>query len=468
MSGLDISTGGRTSVDTDELREFAHFLNTLSGQLFDWHLDAVAAAGALDAVPAAARFDFARASLDSASSALGRASDQSGRVAVSAATAAETYATAEGFAHGLADWAGALASQAVAALAVRALPVLIAPAAVSLLPAVGPALVAAGLLWANPVTRRAVAGLGVQFGAWATSNARQVATPGAVSLVRAAVSVSDDVVAGATGLPRAVVGSGSAGLASSVLVGASSRLTETPVAVAATPRATPVAPPTTVADLAARIPPSAPGQPQIRIEEYTTADGTPSWTVYVAGTVEMHAGSSEEAFDIESAVGSMAGEDGAAYRAVREAMADAGIGAEDHVTLTGHSQGGLVAAAVAASGDYRVDSVVTFGAPSAQIPTLDGVTTVAVEHADDLVPALAGEPPAGDERIVVSRDTEARDREGDSLLDAHSLAEYGRTAELMDASGDRRMGELRSALEGIAPAGQAGSATDYRADRVAD
>jgi pimeloyl-ACP methyl ester carboxylesterase len=218
--------------------------------------------------------------------------------------------------------------------------------------------------------------------------------------------------------------------------------------------------------VASRIPSTTGGGPQVRIEKYASPAGETRWSVYVGGTVELIPARTDEAFDIESAVASVAGEDGAAYRAVLDAMADAGVGTEDAVAITGHSQGGLVAAAVAASGEYAVDTVVTFGAPSAQVPVLDGVTTVAVEHSDDLVPALAGTEPVDDERTIVSRDTLSRAQEGDSLLSAHSIEEYTRTAELMDASDDRRMIELREALARIAPEGGPGSSTLYRADRV--
>jgi hypothetical protein len=371
-------------------------------------------------------------------------------VGAAASVAATAYGTADRVANSLVDWVGGLAGRAVGFFATRALPALIAPLASSALPVIVPALVAAGVVWAHPVSRRAVAALGADLGSWIGANSRYVATPAAVGLVRAVVSASDDVVAGALRLPRRA---------------ADARLVDTPVSVAPVGGARTITAPSTVADIAARIPANAPGQPQIRIEKYEGPEGDRAWAVYVGSTVEFGVGESEEPFDLESAIGTMAGEDGAAYRAVEQAMSDAGVAADEPVTLAGHSQGGLVAAALAGSGDYAVDSLVTFGAPSAQIPAPDGVPTVVVEHSDDLVPALAGQAPADDARTVVSRDTLSREQEGDSLLSAHSIEEYTRTADLMDRSDDQRLVEFRESLMRSAASGASGVATEYRADR---
>jgi hypothetical protein len=466
MSGIDVSTGGRTSVDTDELHEAAARLEALAALIVDWRFDLLAAGAALAAVPDATPYDFAHADLGAAEIALGRAADAATRVGDATALAASVYGGAEDLAQSFLDGLGGLAGHAFGLVVTRSLPALVAPITVSALPFVAPALAVGGALWAHPVTRRAISRLGADLGAWIAGNSRHVATPAAVGLVRAVVSTSDDIVAGATGAPRGLAGAGLAGLASSPIVGAAARVTDTAVAVAPAGRVAPVAAPAGVADVASRIPSTTGGGPQVRIEKYASPAGETRWSVYVGGTVELIPARTDEAFDIESAVASVAGEDGAAYRAVLDAMADAGVGTDDAVAITGHSQGGLVAAAVAASGEYAVDTVVTFGAPSAQIPVLDGVTTVAVEHSDDLVPALAGTEPVDDERTIVSRDTLSRAQEGDSLLSAHSIEEYTRTAELMDASDDRRMIELREALARIAPEGGPGSSTLYRADRV--
>jgi hypothetical protein len=465
MSGIDVSSGARSSVDTDEIHERAMYLDMLAATVSAWRFDVREAAAAVAAVPQAAAYDFARSDLLAAGAALERASDQAARVGAAAAVAATAYGTADRVANSLFDWMGGLAGRAVGFLATRALPALIAPLAGSALPVVIPALVAAGVVWAHPVSRRAVATLGADLGSWIGANSRYVATPAAVGLVRAVVSASDDVIAGALRLPRRAADAGLVGVVSSPLVAGTTRLVDTPVSVAPVGGARTITAPSTVADIAARIPANAPGQPQIRIEKYEGPEGDRAWAVYVGSTVEFGVGESEEPFDLESAIGTMAGEDGAAYRAVEQAMADAGVGADEPVTLAGHSQGGLVAAALAQSGDYAVESLVTFGAPSAQIPAADGVSTVVVEHSDDLVPALAGQAPADDARTVVSRDTLSREQEGDSLLSAHSIEEYTRTADLMDRSDDQRVVEFRESLMRSVAGGASGAATEYRADR---
>ena len=78
------------------------------------------------------------------------------------------------------------------------------------------------------------------------------------------------------------------------------------------------------------------------------------------------------------------------YRAVVQAMREAGIRPGEPVIEVGHSQGGLIAAQVAASGEFNSVATVTFGAPSGEVPVPDGVDTVAVEHSDDIVPGMGG------------------------------------------------------------------------------
>jgi hypothetical protein len=78
-----VSTGGRTSVDTDELHEAAARLEALAALIIDWRFDLLAAESALAAVPDATPYDFAHADLGAAEIALGRAADAATRSASS-------------------------------------------------------------------------------------------------------------------------------------------------------------------------------------------------------------------------------------------------------------------------------------------------------------------------------------------------------------------------------------------------
>lgn len=485
MTDIDVSTGGRTSVATDELVACAMVLDGIAGDALLRRFDLAAAEMGLVVLPDAAPFAFAAGDIADAVASLERAGAQAAEVASALTVAAGAYDLAESAATMVADVGAAFAAQMAGSLVLRSLPALVAPAVLAALPFAAPALVSAGVLWANPVTRRVIARFGTEAGEWIWANARVLSTPAVVGLVRAAVSASDDLVAGATGAPRFLTGSGTRGVVSSPLAAGVSRWIDTPVSIRQTAPAvqavpavqnTPTVPappavtagpgaesaPRSIADVSRRIP-SGQGPTRVRIEKYTTEDGRSSWAVYIAGTAEMLPGGGPEAFDIESAVASVAGEDAAAYRAVDAAMSEAGIAPGDPVMLAGHSQGGLIASAVAGSGDYSVDTVVSFGSPGAHVPTLDEVTTIAVEHTDDLVPALAGQPPVGDDRVVVTRDSHARETVP-GAFGAHGLSEYTETAELMDASLDPRLVELRATLDSITEGKHAGT-FEYQARR---
>ncbi len=75
-------------------------------------------------------------------------------------------------------------------------------------------------------------------------------------------------------------------------------------------------------------------------------------------------------------------------------MDEAGIRPGQPVMLTGHSQGGIIAATLAADPDFRarydVESVVTAGSPVARFDIPPSVSVLALEHDQDVVPMLDG------------------------------------------------------------------------------
>ena len=290
---------------------------------------------------------------------------------------------------------------------------------------------------------------------------RFITNPAVVLLTKLTVSSLDEVVAGGYGIPLPValaLGNpgmgltGATGTALGVLaLGRSGgRFREGPVSVAAVGAPVRARPPKGVRDLAANIPKAVEGQPQVRIERYGSP-GNWSWAVYVGGTVDWDSVARTEPWDLTANISAMAKQKSGSYEAVMEAMDAAGITAGDPVVIAGHSQGGLIATQVAASGAFDVQAVVTLGAPESPVPVPPGVATLTVEHTDDIVTAFGGASLIdSDDRVTVRREAfvSAPLPEGE-VLPAHHLDTYRETARLIDASPETTLQGFRDTVTGI-------------------
>jgi len=310
---------------------------------------------------------------------------------------------------------------------------------------------------------------------WLAENPRALTNPLLPAALRVLVSSVDDAASGVSALPFPVsfaLGDQGAGLlgvttsAAGVLAVARplGLLRETAVTVNRVGGPTPARPPTGFGELASRIPAGAAAGAQVRVERYGPA-GSAAWVVYIGGTAEWSPGVTEEPWDLSSNVAAVAEEGAGSYRAVVEAMREAGVQRADPVVQVGHSQGGLVASQVAASGQFNTVMVATFGAPNGQVEVPAGLAAVAVEHSDDIVPALGGIGARAEDRVVVRREVFATEPVPvDPALPAHALTAYRETARLMDASPEPRLREFRSAL-GTVLGGEPGSMSRWRGVR---
>lgn len=316
---------------------------------------------------------------------------------------------------------------------------------------------------------------GSPFGQFVTSLERRLPDSGqlmshplAVPATAHLASGADDFLAGVLGMPKPphdgafggedlVAGAAIAGLA---MVGAQA-LQETPVRVSAVERST-AKPADNYTDLVSRIPRADEGAAQIRIEKYDTG-----YVVYLGGTIDSGVEPTDEPWDMTSNITAIAELDSGSYLAAVMAMREAGISAEDNVILVGHSQGGLVAAQLAASGEYRVSDVVTVGAPLHQVELPDEVNLVAVEHNEDVIPSLSGvaAPASVATHITVTRSLYSHSAvPRGEVLPAHNLSRYVETAAVMDRSGDPK---LAAEQKRIAEKTQGeATVTMWRADRV--
>ncbi len=264
-------------------------------------------------------------------------------------------------------------------------------------------------------------------------------------------------------------------------------LKQQPVFVSGSPPGS-CAPPQGYAELLSRIPRS---QAQVRIERLGTgmgmgtvvgtAAGTSTGSgsdagrviVYIAGTKDFGLTPGREPWDMASNALALSGSAMAdSERAVREALRQAGVDANAPLMLVGHSQGGLIAARLAASGEFNVTDVVTAGAPSRGVSIPESIRVTTIEHTNDVIPALSSAAPVGVATGAASagalriRETLAEGAPT-TRLPAHVLSGYINTARRMDESTDPLVRRRRAELTTVPNAQAKCSATEYTAVRSA-
>ena len=170
---------------------------------------------------------------------------------------------------------------------------------------------------------------------------------------------------------------------------------------------------------------------EIAIEEHVTVgeDGvtTRSWTVDIRGTQSFAIGQSGPQ-DMTTNLQGVAGMASDQLDAIMEAMDAAGISPEEAVEFAGHSQGGIMAAQLAADpavrARYNVVSVVTAGSPTATVAPSD-VPVLSYENSGDIVPGLDGNATRGDNVTTVRfHDYEAAAHPEDPVPSSHSAPLY--------------------------------------------
>ncbi|MCH4849590.1 alpha/beta hydrolase [Bifidobacterium pseudolongum] len=161
----------------------------------------------------------------------------------------------------------------------------------------------------------------------------------------------------------------------------------------------------------------------IAISQYRRQDGSQAWLVTIPGTdgqkdspfgwiqnAELMSASAAQRRDADSA------------RLVVQAMHQAGVQPEDSVALIGHSQGGIVAAALASdyADTYRIEHVVTAGSPIANHPISSNTWVTSVEMDDELVAALDGASNPANDHWVTIRGT-VTDGDSDGLCTGRAI-----------------------------------------------
>ncbi len=173
-------------------------------------------------------------------------------------------------------------------------------------------------------------------------------------------------------------------------------------------------------------------KPTVVIERYT--DGKRSvFVAYLPGMRSLEVGAGSEPFDLAASVQQLAEPEAAVSQAaVEEALRAAGVKPTDELVVAGYSQGGMVAGALASgTGGFNVSAIVTLGAPIAQLELPADTAVMAIEHSNDVIPALSGAiNPLTENWVTVGREIDLQ--LGQSALTAHELDAYVETSKLID------------------------------------
>lgn len=229
----------------------------------------------------------------------------------------------------------------------------------------------------------------------------------------------------------------------------------------------------------------------IRIDQVTSAEGEVSWQVYIPGTqtqlddartawniplpgaparAAKAAGVNEVPQDWLTNLQVYSGLPSSVENGVVQALDAAGVGADEPVLFTGHSQGAMIAMSAASDpriqNNYQVDSVVTFGGPVGHMRVPPEVSVLNVEHTGDLVSGLENTPnPIEPNRFTATRDiaasTDPADAGVNSVAQSHDIPAYLRTAELIDGTDSPVLASWRSQSAAVMADDQSSVTSSY-------
>lgn len=314
----------------------------------------------------------------------------------------------------------------------------------------------------------------------AASNPQLRSHPAFVSLVREGVMQSDDALMGFLGVPRflsralgdeglGLVGADTTAALVAAAGGALGLVRHTPVRLTAQSAPIEVPPVQGAEARLDRVPtPAAEGGAQVTVERYEFPDRPDAYVAYVAGTVTFDPLETGEPLDMESNVLNMVDDSSASAEALREALAAAGADESSQVQLVGYSQGGAAEARVAASGEFDVRGILTFGSPTGQIDLPTDVPAILVEHDDDLVPALGGRQDNSDAVLVTRRVYDDWRVPSDEPVPAHLRVNYAQTARLLDGGADPIVRETLARLDAFTSGATRVTSTNFVFERVTE
>lgn len=206
------------------------------------------------------------------------------------------------------------------------------------------------------------------------------------------------------------------------------------------------------------------------------SDGTNAWVVHLPGTEDWSVLDSTNPFDMEGNLEGLTAaqqeefeqQEVLVQELIREALRSAGALPGEDVVLTGHSGGGIHAAAAAASptflADVNVKMIVIAGAPARNMAVGDGIAVLELENENDIVTAADYGPPAASKNwvTVTSHRPPVAGGAVEVVEQAHSLDNYMEDAAELDGSSDPALQASQETLRNIlgvsAGGGAAGAA----------
>lgn len=209
----------------------------------------------------------------------------------------------------------------------------------------------------------------------------------------------------------------------------------------------------------------------VRVER---PDGTNAWVVHLPGTEDWSTIDSSNPFDMEGNLEGLTAASREAFNQqevlvqelIKAALASSGALPGEDVLLTGHSGGGIHAAAAAADpaflADVHVKMIIIAGSPAKNSGVGDGISVLDLQNENDIVTAADYGPPAPSRNWVTvtsHRPTAAGDGGlGEFLGDAHSMDNYADDAAALDRSDDPAVAASRETLRNFLGVGVAGAA----------
>ncbi|WP_113716310.1 hypothetical protein [Arthrobacter dokdonensis] len=200
----------------------------------------------------------------------------------------------------------------------------------------------------------------------------------------------------------------------------------------------------------------------IVVDRLDRLDGTRAWIVHLPGTEDWSRVDSVNPMDLEGDLEGMTAAQPALFRQqqivvqemMKQALTDAGALPTEDVMITGHSGGGIHAAAAAASpaflADFNLRMIIIAGAPARNLPVPPAVKVLDLQNEDDIVAAADyGPPPGSANWVTVTSHRPGAPRGKDPvevIKAAHDLGNYIDDAHALERSSDPGIKAVRESV----------------------